>query len=241
MKRKKGSSVRWFGDWANEYDSTLGSMGFHCGLLDLVVSVSGVRDSDRVLDIGCGTGLLSLRFLRASECSVVGVDNSREMIGIFREKIEKLGIGEKMRLSLMDASSLRFGKESFDVVASTVTLHHLKDKLKSLKTIHKILRPSGKLVIGDIDMDTTGKLTDERRMRRILDVLADEWISALKESGIDSFERMFDNGKKHILNDGEYCIDFKQWSRLCKKAGFKSVSVKSVPGHSRFKVLLARK
>jgi len=52
---------------------------------------------------------------------------------------------------------------------------------------------------------------------------------------------MYDNGKKHILNDCEYCINFKQWKELCNKTKFSKVTVKSLPDFKWFKVLVAVK
>lgn len=52
---------------------------------------------------------------------------------------------------------------------------------------------------------------------------------------------MYDNGKKHILNDGEYCISFKQWKVLCQKAHFNHIMIKAVPDFEWFKVLVAVK
>ena len=72
MHGKTGKKVTrdWFRNWSNEYDRTLGRLGFHRDLLDMVVKNSGVKHSDKVLDIGCGTGLLSLKFLKAADCSL---------------------------------------------------------------------------------------------------------------------------------------------------------------------------
>ena len=63
----------------------------------------------------------------------------------------------------------------------------------------------------------------------------------MKEGGVQAFERMYDNGKKHILNNGEYCIGFSQWAKLCRNAGFKNVEVYPLKGFEWFKVLVATK
>ena len=247
MKRKvhpkanKKITKSWFKNWAYEYDNTLGNISHHQELLDLVVRLSDMKNNVRILDIGCGTGLLSLKFLQTADCSIIGIDNSKEMLLIFKDKINRLNLRKRVVCKLINASSLKFNNNTFDIVASTVTLHHLKEKQRPLAKIYNILKSGGKLIIGDIDMDTTGRLTDITRFKRILKVLEDEWFSALRDVGPKTFERMFDNGKKHILNDGEYCISFKQWANLCKKAGFKKVAVKALPKHKYFKVLVAIK
>jgi hypothetical protein len=110
-----------------------------------------------------------------------------------------------------------------------------------IKKILNLLKPGGRFLIGDIDMDTTGDLNDPKRMLRILDYLKEEYALALKEGGVEAFSRMYDNGKKHILNDGEYCISFKQWKDICVKAGFKNIKIKALPEFEWFKVLIAVK
>ncbi len=210
-------------------------------MLDLVVKLSNVQNNDAVLDIGCGTGLLSLKFLEKAKCSVSAIDNSSEMLAIFKDKIKRLDIDENVSCKLEDAETVDFKNESFDIVASTVTLHHVKDKYPAIKKIHNILKPGGRFVLGDIDVDTTGDLTDPKRLFRIIDFLKQELAIAIQEGGIDAFNRMYDNGRKHILNDGEYCISFEQWRELCLRAHFSQITIKPLPKFEWFNVLVATK
>ncbi|MGD2065993.1 MAG: methyltransferase domain-containing protein [Candidatus Bathyarchaeota archaeon] len=241
MTDNKKDTSEWFKDWANDYDNTLGKIDRHHQLLNLVVELSDVEKGQKVLDIGCGTGLLSLKFLEKADCSITGVDSSPEMLSIFGDKIKKLALSDRIACKLEDAKALDFEPNTFDVVASTVTLHHLTDKFPTIKRIHDVLKPEGRFVLGDIDMDTTGDLIDPERLLRMLDWLKEEFVLALTWGGTEAFSRMYDNGKKHILNDGEYCISFKQWKNLCKKAGFSEVTVHDLPGFKWFKVLVATK
>lgn len=241
MKKTNEIAKKWFKNWANEYDRTLGKVNRHHKMLDLVVNVSGVKKNQQVLDIGCGTGLLSLKFLKKADCFVTGIDNSADMLKIFKDKINGLDLQDNVTCKIEDANSLKFKNNSFDIAASTVTLHHLTNKLPAIKKICNILKPGGRFVIGDIDVDTTGKITDPARLARILTFVFEESVLALKNGGVVAFKRMYDNGKKHILNDGEFCISFKQWSDMCRKAGFRKVIVHPLPGYKWFKVLVAVK
>jgi phosphatidylethanolamine/phosphatidyl-N-methylethanolamine N-methyltransferase len=241
MESAAGQTKEWFKDWANDYDRTLGKIKRHHQLLDLTVKISKVKDGERVLDIGIGTGLTSLKFLEAANCTIVGIDYSHDMMDICKDKLGKLGLTDKIVCRMMDAVSLDFPNESFDIVASTVALHHIKDKYPVIKAIRNILKSGGRFVLGDLDMDTTGKLTDPKRLQRVLDYLMPELIEALKDGGVEGFSRMYDNGKKHILNDGEYCISFEQWADICKKAGFSRLISEPIPGFERFRVLCAYK
>ncbi len=209
--------------------------------MDLVVESSEVKSKDIVLDIGCGTGLLSLKFLQKADCMIFGVDNSPEMLEIFKNKIEKLNLSRKISTKLGDVENLDFKDKKFDIIASTVTLHHVKNKLPVIKKIFERLKPGGRFILGDIDVDTTGDLRDPERLLRIIGFLKEEFVLAMKEGGVEAFSRMYDNGKKHILNDGEYCISFKQWKEICQDAGFKKTTIKPLPEFKWFKVLVAFK
>ena len=241
MEKNKNDTNEWFKDWSNEYDDTLGKIKRHHQLLNLVVKLSNVKKDQKVLDVGCGTGLLSLKFLEKADCYITGIDSSAEMLSIFIEKIKKLALSQRVVFKLEDAKSIEFEQDSFDIVASTMTLHHLKNKYPTIKKIHNILKPEGKFVLGDVNIDTTGKTTDPKRLSRLLEWLKEEFIFALTDGGTEAFSRMYDNGKKHILNDGEYCIGFNQWKDLCNKAKFSEVTIKSLPNFKWFKVLVAIK
>ena len=231
----------WFQDWANEYDATLGKVRRHHKLLDLVVKMAGIRQGDRVLDIGCGTGLLSLKFLSRKACRITAFDGSQQMLDIFNKKITSLQLSETIQCKKLMIEKMRFKPGSFDIAAATVALHHVREKEPVLRSIRTCLDDGGRLLIGEIDMDTTGRHGDPKRLRRILDYLTEEFVLAMKEGGAAAFERMYANGKKHIFNDGEYCIGFKQWAKLCTTVGFRNVEIVPVTGFEWFKVLVATK
>ena len=82
------NTTEWFKDWSNDYDTTLGKIERHQQLLDLAVKLSNIKNNQKVLDIGCGTGLLSLKFLEKADCFITGIDSSPEMLSIFSNKIK---------------------------------------------------------------------------------------------------------------------------------------------------------
>lgn len=241
MAQITGDTHEWFQDWANDYDATLGKVSRHHDLLDTAVKASGIRQHDRVLDIGCGTGLLSLKFLGAADCRIKAIDSSARMLALFQEKIERYNLADRIQCIQEPAEDMECAPGEFDIIAATVSLHHVKEKGPVIRKIYDSLKEGGRFVLGDIDMDTTGRLDDPGRLKRILDYLARELELAMKEGGVQAFERMYDNGKKHILNDGEYCISFDQWAALCRNAGFPQVDIIPLQEYQWFKVLVAIK
>jgi ubiquinone/menaquinone biosynthesis C-methylase UbiE len=213
----------------------------HHKLLELVVKLSGIHNNDQVLDIGCGTGLLSLKFLSKKTCTITAIDSSARMLKIFQEKITKCNLTEKIHCTLTSAENMKFKPNQFDIIAATVALHHVKSKAPVINRINDSLKSGGRFILGEIDMDTTGKTEDSSRLLRILSYLKEEFVLAMKEGGLKAFGRMYDNGKKHILNDGEYCIGFNQWARLCKQAGFRKIEITPLKEFEWFKVLVATK
>ena len=156
----------WFSDWANEYDTTLGKIQRHHAMLDLVVKLSGIREGDQVLDIGCGTGLLSLKFLEHEACTITAIDNSDTMLRIFREKIEQCHLSDAIHCEQQSAEEMNFPSHQFDIVASTVALHHVKEKGPVIHKVYDALKEGGRFVLGEMDLDTTGNLDDPRRLEK---------------------------------------------------------------------------
>jgi ubiquinone/menaquinone biosynthesis C-methylase UbiE len=99
----------------------------------------------RILEIGCGTGLL-LDILKRAGFDVYGVDKSKEMVSISSKKIpNKIFVGDALE-------KLPFSEEFFDGVIFIATVHHLggKDKFEiALVNALNILKKSGKILIWD--------------------------------------------------------------------------------------------
>jgi ubiquinone/menaquinone biosynthesis C-methylase UbiE len=103
------------------------------------------------LDFGCGTGLLTLR-LASHVRSILGVDSSRGMLEVLEGKIVAEGPANVKTLLLdLDEGDLLTG--TYDLVVSSMTLHHIHDVEALLGQFHEILKPSGCLCIADLDPD----------------------------------------------------------------------------------------
>ncbi|MHC4480323.1 MAG: class I SAM-dependent methyltransferase [Planctomycetota bacterium] len=104
-----------------------------------------LKASDRVLDVGCGTGsLLRAIAARSPSAELVGVDLSREMLAVAHKKV-----GERASLITARAESLPFPDSGFDVVVSCSAFHYFRRPAQSLREFRRVLRPMSRLVITD--------------------------------------------------------------------------------------------
>lgn len=99
-------------------------------------------NNKNVLDIGCATGFFSDLFA-ANAKSVVGIDISKENINV----ANKLRIKNNIKFIKMDASSLKFKKNSFDIIFCCGVLEHIQDLQKFFNSIENVLINNGLLVL----------------------------------------------------------------------------------------------
>jgi SAM-dependent methyltransferase len=94
------------------------------------------RPGERILDLGCGDGALTIK-LKAMGCAVVGVDGSAEQI----EAARRLGLDARV----MDGQALDFDAE-FDAVFTNAALHWMPDPDAVIRGVARALRPGGRFV-----------------------------------------------------------------------------------------------
>jgi 2-polyprenyl-3-methyl-5-hydroxy-6-metoxy-1,4-benzoquinol methylase len=120
-------------------------------IADTIINDIRISKDMDVLDFGCGTGLLSLRLIPFVR-SVTGIDSSSGMLEVFKSKIEKQKL-DNVRLNLVDIEKGEVLGGAYHLVASSMTLHHIKEIQPLLKQFHQILLPFGIVAIADLDLD----------------------------------------------------------------------------------------
>jgi ubiquinone/menaquinone biosynthesis C-methylase UbiE len=139
--------------WAGRYDLLIWLLTFgrERRFRERLLGPARLQRGESVLDVGCGTGTLAIAANRRVGVggSVHGVDASPEMIARARSKAKKAGAEVVFENAL--AESLPFPDARFDVVLSTVMLHHLPGALRreAVREMRRVLKPGGRLLAVD--------------------------------------------------------------------------------------------
>jgi len=195
-----------FDRWASIYDESISQslnqfpfIGYY-EVLSEVRDIVGPRKGLKIIDVGIGTGLLSLK-LAEDGCRIFGVDFSREMIKKVKNRIPG---GE---YDVVDISANHFGRfnsEKFDRVISSYCIHHLTDPQKGAffqRTIENNLAEDGKIIIADIGFDTQSSFNTAR------DEYRDSW-----EDEEDGEYYMCGEAIVRLLGEKGIAVTYKQVS-----------------------------
>lgn len=109
-----------------------------------------LADGTRVLDIGCGTGTLTLWIKRRQPgAAAFGLDGDRQALSIAIAKARAQSLDVRFTTGL--SFSLPYSDGSFDCVVSSLFFHHLasNDKLRTAREILRVLKPGGELHVAD--------------------------------------------------------------------------------------------
>jgi demethylmenaquinone methyltransferase/2-methoxy-6-polyprenyl-1,4-benzoquinol methylase len=100
------------------------------------------RGGERVLDVATGTGMVAAELLARSDCLVVGIDQSPEMLSVARARF-----ASSPRLELVEgqAEALPFADASFDALTFTYLLRYVDDPRATMRELARVVRPGGRV------------------------------------------------------------------------------------------------
>ncbi len=109
----------------------------------VIAAEAGIGIGDRVIDVGCGTGVLALAALDlvGAEGKVVGLDPNPDMLGVARSKTSRIAWRAGR------AEDIPFLDESFDAAVSQFALMFFEDRAKGLREMMRVLKPGGRLAV----------------------------------------------------------------------------------------------
>ena len=140
--------------WASFYDAlaNIMTLGHVRRLRRMTIEQALLQPGETLLDVGCGTGGVTIPAkVRVGELgSATGIDPAPEMIAVARRKAQRAGLEIDFRMGVIE--SLPFPDATFDVVTSSLMMHHLPEHLrvKGLAEVRRVLKPGGRILIVDM-------------------------------------------------------------------------------------------
>ena len=151
VKEKASKVADVFHSVAGKYDlmNDLMSGGVHRLWKRYAISLSGVRAGQSVLDVAGGTGDLTAQFSKivGNNGQVILVDINESMLKIGRDKLIDMGCSNQVFYALGDAQNLPFPDDTFDCITIAFGLRNVTDKDMALKSMYRVLKPGGRLLI----------------------------------------------------------------------------------------------
>lgn len=187
-------------------------------LRDSVVEEACPSGEDRVLDLGAGTGLVTIA-VAARARRVAAFDISTAMLARLDEHLASDGVDNVDPIQ-GDMRSLPFEDESFDLVVSNYAFHHLDDSAKelALSEARRVLVPGGRLIVCDMMFSLSLQPRDRR-------LLADKLV-AVARRGPAGLLRIARNAGRVAVGAWEHPASPETWERMLRDRHFADVRVR---------------
>ncbi len=190
-------------------------------LRDRIVALAAAEPGSVIVDVGCGTGLLTLALADGAE-RVWAIDSSAAMGEYLRVKAASAGHAN-VQTVLASATSLPLIDGVADVVVSNYCFHELREpqKRQALSEAFRVLRPGGRVVIGDMMFSLRA---GEARDRRLIV----EKALTIARRGLPGLWRLAKNAARLALGRWEHPADARWWHAALIEAGFADVAVETL-------------
>lgn len=106
-----------------------------------------------ILEVAPGPGYLAIELAKGGGYNITGLDISRDMVEIASKNAKAEGLDITFRQG--SASQMPFQGGSFDLIVCTAAFKNFREPVKALDEMHRVLRPGGEALIGDMNKDTT--------------------------------------------------------------------------------------
>ena len=160
---KAGRVREVFDSVAAQYDlmNDLMSGGLHRLWKRFTIELSAVRSGQTVLDIAGGTGDLAAKFskLVGADGKVILADINAAMLSVGRDRLIDRGALSNIDVVQADAQFLPFDDNSIDCITIAFGLRNVTDKAKALRSMHRVLKPGGRVLVLEFSKPTSPLLS----------------------------------------------------------------------------------
>jgi tRNA (cmo5U34)-methyltransferase len=188
------SATGYFGSMRESYDSLIHrAVPRYDEMIERLLDYLP-RDAQRVLELGCGTGNLSLRLAESlPHATLTLIDGSLEMIEVVRSRIEEASPRSSQRTRYVVArfEELELRPRSFDLVVSSISLHHVQDKARLYAGIRTLMTEGGRFCFAD---QIRGEPESNHRLNW------ERWLEFCREQGHctdDEIESLLEHAAAH--------------------------------------------
>jgi demethylmenaquinone methyltransferase / 2-methoxy-6-polyprenyl-1,4-benzoquinol methylase len=137
-------SIAWRYDFLNHFLS----FGIdHLWRKRAIRIISRHSKNPEILDVATGTGDLAIAAVKINPLKITGIDISKNMLEIGKEKIIKKGLSDKIELLQGDSENIPFADSSYDVAMVAFGVRNFSDPLRGLAEMNRILRTGGMILV----------------------------------------------------------------------------------------------
>ena len=214
---KKNQVEKMFDSISFEYDLLNAIMTFnsHKRWKKNILNIAKKLKPENALDIATGTADIAINLGSISNCEVIGVDISEQMLNVGREKITKMRLTKSVRLESGDAENLHFKDNYFDLVTIGFGVRNFQDLEKGLSESLRVLKAKGTLIV----LETS---VPENRIMKL-------FYSIFTRTYIPIMAMIFSKDKSaynYLLNSAELFPSGTKFKDILKSVGFSQVKIK---------------
>ncbi len=172
-----------------------------------IIKLANLKESDLVLDVGCGLGGTARYIAEQYNCNVVGIDLTKEYISVGKKLTQLVGLSDRVAFCHGSALDIPYEDERFDKVWTEHVQMNIADKNRFYSEITRVLKPGGLLLFHDVfrgtgdspfyptpwaEDESISALVTETEARALITQVGleiDQWIVKVRES-IEFFKRV---------------------------------------------------